>query len=268
MDSIPEYNEVEEESMAQRLQRIAHRGGSLIAPENTMAAFRNALTMPVDYIELDVQMSRDGRLIVFHDATVDRLTEGTGNILDLDFEYLRSLNVAAKFPGGWPEVEHIPTLQEVLALVKGRLRVCIEIKLGERDGRYGRYPQIAEAVTREVRNAKMLERVLIISFDWATLSRIRYLEPSFITGALVSRELWSPHEEQAMDELCKRVSQIGCNWIDIDRELFTPDMLPIFHQNGFKVGIWTVDELEELKALASIGVDALTTDRPDLFGKL
>ncbi len=254
--------------MAQRLQRIAHRGGSLIAPENTLAAFRNALTMPVDYIELDVQMSRDGRLIVFHDATVDRLTDGSGNILDLDFEYLRSLNVAAKFPGGWPEPERIPTLQEVLALVKGRLRVCIEIKLSERDGRYGRYPQIAEAVTREVRNARMLERVLIISFDWATLSRMRYLEPSFITGALVSNELWSPQEEQAMEGLCKRVSQIGCNWIDIDRELFTPVMLPIFHQNGFKVGIWTVDELEELRALAHIGVDALTTDRPDLFGKL
>jgi glycerophosphoryl diester phosphodiesterase len=253
--------------MAQRLQRIAHRGGSLIAPENTLAAFRSALTLPLDYIELDVQMSRDGHIVVFHDATVDRLTDGTGNILDLDFAYLRSLNAAAKFPEGWPERERIPTLQEVLTLVKGRLRVCIEIKLSERDGRYGRYPQIAEAVTREVRNAKMLDRVLIISFDWATLSRIRHLEPSFITGALVSSELWSPQKEHALEDLCKQISQIGCNWIDIDRELFTSDMLPIFHQNSFKVGIWTVNELEELKSLAELGVDALTTDRPDLFGK-
>ena len=259
-------NEVEEDSMAQRLQRIAHRGGSSIAPENTLAAFRNALTMPIDYIELDVQMSRDGRLIV-HDATVDRLTDGSGNILDLDFAYLRSLNAAAKFPGGWPQPERIPTLQEVLALVKGRLRVCIEIKLSERDGRYGRYPQIAEAVTREVRIAKMLDRVLIISFDWSTLSRIRYLEPSFVTGAVVSRELWSPQEEQAMEGLCRQISQIGCNWIDMDRTLFTPDMLPVFHQNSFKVGIWTVDELKDLKGLADLGIDALTTNRPDLFGK-
>jgi glycerophosphoryl diester phosphodiesterase len=260
--------EGEKDSMAQRLQRIAHRGGSLIAPENTLAAFRSALTMPVDYIELDVQMSRDGHLIVFHDATVDRLTNGSGNILDLDFTYLRSLNAAAKFPGGWPEQEQIPTLQEVLALVKGRLRVCIEIKLSEREGRYGRYPQIAEAVIREVRAAKMLDRVLIISFDWSTLSRLRYLEPSIITGALVSSELWSPGEEQAIEQLCKRVSEIGCNWIDIDRALFTPDMLPIFHQNSFKVGIWTVDEMVELQRLANLGVDALTTDRPDLFAEL
>src|SRR5215472_10302387 len=126
--------------------RVAHRGGSLLAPENTLAAFRQALTLPVDAIELDVQMTCDGQAVVFHDNTVDRLTEGSGNILDLSLSDLRSLNAAANFASGWPQREIIPTLREVLALLWGRKQVCIEVKNSKRDGVYGRYPRIAETV--------------------------------------------------------------------------------------------------------------------------
>ena len=254
--------------MANQVQRIAHRGGSLLAPENTMAAFRNALTMPVDAVELDVQMSRDGHLIVFHDATVDRVTNGEGNILDLDFAYLRSLNAAAHFSGGWPQAEQIPTLREVLALAKGRVQVSIEIKLAERDNAYWRYPKIVERVVSEVRAAKMLDKVVIISFDWQTLNTIRKVEPVLITGANVSRELWSPEESNAVENLCKRVTAIGCNWINMDRKLFTTDMLPVIRANRLKLGLWTVNSRDELNRQVANGVDALTTDRPDFFENL
>ncbi len=254
--------------MANQVQRIAHRGGSLLAPENTMAAFRNALTMPVDAVELDVQMSRDGQLIVFHDATVDRVTDGEGNILDLDFAYLRSLNAAAHFPGGWPQAEQIPTLREVLALAKGRVHVSIEIKLAERDNAYWRYPKIVEAVVREVRAAKMMDKVQIISFDWQTLNNLRKVEPSLMTGANVSRELWSPEDSNAVENLCKRVTAIGCNWINMDRKLFTTDMLPVIRANRLKLGLWTVNSRDELRLQIANGVDSLTTDRPDFFESL
>ena len=254
--------------MASQVQRIAHRGGSLLAPENTLAAFRNALTMPVDAIELDVQMSRDGQMIVFHDATVDRVTDGKGNILDLDFAYLRSLNAAAHFPGGWPQAEQIPTLREVLALAKGRVQVSIEIKLAERDNAYWRYPKIVETVVSEVRTARMLDKVLIISFDWQSLSSIRKLEPALTTGANVSRQLWSPEDDNALENLCKRVTAIGCNWINMDRKLFTTDMLPVIRANRFKLGLWTVNSRDDLRHFAANGVDSLTTDRPDFFENL
>jgi glycerophosphoryl diester phosphodiesterase len=250
------------------LLRIAHRGGSHLAPENTLAAFRNALTMPIDMLELDVQISRDGYALVFHDALVDRLTNGEGNILDLDFEYLRSLDAAQHFPGGWPQSEQIPTLQEVLELARNRIRVCIELKLSERDGEYGRYPNMVELVVRDLRATKMVDRVLVISFDWVALTKIRRLEPSLITGAIVSRELWSPEDDPQMEKLCQQVTRAGCNWIDMDRELFTSDRLSIIHRNGFKLGLWTVDDLEELRFYRSLGVDALTTDRPDFFSQL
>src|SRR2546429_7159588 len=111
--------------MSNHIQRVAHRGGSHLAPENTLAAFRHSLTLDIDAIELDVQMSRDGQAIVFHDNTIDRLTDGRGNILDQDFSYLHSLNAAAHFPGGWFQPERIPTLREVLDLAKGRVNVHI-----------------------------------------------------------------------------------------------------------------------------------------------
>src|SRR6266567_832908 len=156
--------------MNKHVQRVAHRGGSHLAPENTLAAFRNALTLPIDAIELDVHMSRDGHTIVFHDYTVDGRTNGHGNILDLDFAYLRSLNAAAHFPGGWPEPQQITTL--------------------------------------------------------------------------------------------------GCNWINMDRKLFTDDMPAAAHEHDFKLGLWTVNTVDEMRRFAAAGVDSLTSDRPDLFSAI
>src|SRR6058998_2099079 len=136
--------------MSNHIQRVAHRGGSHLAPENTLAAFRNALTLPIDAIELDVHMSRDGHAIVFHDYTIDKRTNGTGNILDLDFAYLRSLNTAAHFPGGWPEPQQIPTLREVLDLARGHVQVYIEIKPSRGEKVFNSYAKIGETVLEEV----------------------------------------------------------------------------------------------------------------------
>lgn len=251
--------------MTNHPHRVAHRGGSSLAPQNTLAAFRNALTLPVDAIELDVQMSRDGHVIVFHDYTVDKLTNGHGNILDLDFAYLRSLNAAAHFPGGWPEQQLIPTLPEVLDLARGHVHVYIEIKPSKRDNIYSSYPHIAEMVIEEVRTAAMLDQVLIISFDWAVLPLVKSIEPTILTGALVSRDVWNPDHAQALDILIDQITALGCNWINMDSNLFTPLMPAVVHQHGFKLGVWTVNTADKLLRLADAGVDSLTSDRPDLF---
>ncbi len=251
--------------MTSSVQRVAHRGGSHLAPENTRAAFRNALTLPIDAIECDVHMSRDGHAIVFHDYTVDKLTNGHGNILDLDFAYLRSLEVAAHSRGGWPEPQQIPILREVLDLARGHVQVYIEIKPSKRDGRYGHYPYIVEAVLEEVRSAGMLDQVLIISFDWTVLPHIKSIEPALPTGALVSKDSWNAGQSDAFDILVSQASALGCNWFNMDRDLFTPSMPAIAHQHGFKLGVWTVNNRKELQRLAALGVDSLTSDRPDLF---
>lgn len=254
--------------MKHPIQLVAHRGGSYLAPQNTLAAFRNALNFPVTAIELDVHMSRDGHAIVFHDYTVEKLTNGEGNILDLDLGYLRGLNAAAHFPDGWHEVQQIPTLAEVLKLAKGRVQVYIEIKPSKRDGVFGRYPHIAETVVEEVRAAGMLADVLIISFDWQVLPDIKTLEPSLKTGALVSTDVWNPRKKRAIATLTEQVAALGCEWINMDRKLFKDEMPETFHQSGFKLGIWTVNSLGEMRRLARAGVDSLTSDRPDLFAEM
>ncbi|HEU5378743.1 MAG TPA: glycerophosphodiester phosphodiesterase family protein [Ktedonobacteraceae bacterium] len=251
------------------LQRVAHRGGSAFAPENTLAAFRQALSFPIDALELDVHMSCDGHVIVFHDETVERLTNGQGNILDLDLAYLRSLDAATHFPGGWPQPQHIPTLREVLRLVQPeRVRVYIEIKSGKRNGTYSRYPGIAESVAREVLAADMLERVLVMAFDWGVLSQIKALAPALVTGALVSEDVWQSRAPEALSTLIAQVKALQCEWVHMDRHLFTPDMPGAFHASGLRLGIWTVNDAVSLQHLAQTGVDALTTDRPDLFAAI
>jgi glycerophosphoryl diester phosphodiesterase len=234
-----------------------------------MAAFRHALTLPIDALELDVQMSRDGYALVFHDETVERLTEGRGNLLDLDLAELRSLNVAAHFPGGWPEIQRMPTLTEVLALARQeKIHLYIELKASKRNGVYGRYAGIAEAVARDVRAAHMQSSVLIMAFDWALLPQIKTLLPEVQTAALVSEDLWNPHEPEALTKLATRARALQCEWINLDNDLFTPEMPAFFHEQALRVGIWTVNEETRLQYLARSGVDSITTDRPDLFRAL
>ncbi|WP_242527546.1 glycerophosphodiester phosphodiesterase [Ktedonosporobacter rubrisoli] len=254
--------------MIARTQYVAHRGGAELAPENTLAAFQTALTLPVDAIELDVHMTRDGQTLVIHDNVLERCTDGQGNILDFDFSHLRSLNAAAHFPGGWPERQQIPTLREVLDLARGRVQAYIEIKPSKHNGVVGRYPNIAETVIKEVRDAGMLNDVLVIAFDWGMLELVKSLEPAIQAGALVDLEVWDPQAEHALDTLFKGVKRTGCSWINLSERLFTEDLLEAVHSRGYKLGLWTVDVLEDLRRFAAAGVDSLTSDRPDLFTKL
>jgi len=254
--------------MTIRFQRVAHRGGSHLAPENTLAAFRIALTLSVDAIELDVQMTSDGHVIVFHDNTVERLTDGKGNILDLDFAYLRSLNAAAHFKGGWPEQQKIPTLREVLDLARARTFVYIEIKTSKHNGVYGQYPNIVDAVLRDVHAAGMLDSVLIMSFDLLLLPQIKSLEPSLKTAAIISKKVWKSERENAFEPLLQLATSLGVNLINVDYTLLTPAMSAAVHKGGFKLGCWTVNTLEAMRRLAALGADSITSDRPDLFARM
>ncbi len=254
--------------MNQYVQRVAHRGGAQLAPENTFAAFLNALTMPIDAIELDVHLSRDGHVVVIHDNHVHKRTNGSGNLLDLDLAYLRRLDAAAHHPGGWPEPQRIPTLSEVLELANGRTQVYIEIKTSKRRRTYEPYPYIAEKVVELVHQAGMLDRVLVISFDWKILPVIKSIEPKIETGMIVSKKVWNPRTMDGSQLLVERAGEFGCAWINMDYKLFTPEMPPMVHNNGLRLGLWTVNSEADMLRFAAARVDSLTSDRPDLFSVL
>jgi len=189
-------------------------------------------------------------------------------MLDLDFAYVRSLNAAAHFPGRWPEPQQVPTLREVLELAKGHVQVYIEIKSSKRNGHMGRYPNIAETVVDEVRAAGMLDQVLVISFDWTVLPQVKSLEPALQTGVLVSDDVWDAHADRALPILIEQVTMLGCKWINVHRDLLTGEMLETAHAHGFRLGVWTVNTERAIRRFAEASVDALTSDRPDLFSSL
>jgi glycerophosphoryl diester phosphodiesterase len=138
--------------------RIAHRGCSSAAPENTMAAFQKAIELGVEGIELDVHQSKDGELVVIHDATLSRTTSGRGYVNDLNWSELQQLDA-----GSWFEVEYaserLPKLEDVLNLLKGRSTVFIEIKQGRKP-----YPGIEERVMACIEKLNMQQHVFIHSF--------------------------------------------------------------------------------------------------------
>jgi glycerophosphoryl diester phosphodiesterase len=159
-------------------------------------------------------------------------------------------------------------LREVLDLSQRRVQVLLEIKTSRRDDVEGRYPNIAESVVNELRATGTLELAIIISFDWQMLSIVKSLEPTLATGALVSDSLWNSHAEHALDTLTAQIKPLGCEWISLDHKLFTPDMPALLHEQGLRLGLWTVNTLEQLQYFAAAGVNALTTDRPDFFSRV
>ena len=170
---------------------MAHRGFSGKAPENTLAAFRKAIEIGSDFIELDVRFSKDGHLVVFHDDTLERTTNGKGKVADFSLQELKGLDAGSWFGPSFSG-EKIPTLREVLAQAKGRILVNIELKKGDQ----GPYTMmdLSDRALEEVQRAGMEKEVLFSSFDLAALKRIRQKNQG-IPVAFITKSPWdSPRE--------------------------------------------------------------------------
>lgn len=238
---------------------VAHRGGAALAPENTLGAFANAMQLGVDMVECDVHLSKDGHVIVMHDAEVSRTTDGKGYISDLTLAELKQLNAAAKFPGGYA-AQTVPTLDELLDWVKGKTPIQIEIKVNARGQRY---PGIEARVVDLVRARDMLNEVLVIAFDFPTLKEIKRLEPRLSTGALVRADWFSARGNNAEKIVQDAMDATGADYFMPTYAPVTEALVQAVHARGFKIGVWTVDNASDMTRLAGWGVDAITTNRPD-----
>ncbi|MBC7257726.1 MAG: hypothetical protein H5T65_00605 [Chloroflexi bacterium] len=239
---------------------VAHRGGAALAPENTLGAFANALNIGVDMVECDVHLSKDGELVVMHDPDLARTTDGKGFIYQMNFADIRKFNAAAKFKGApWP-AEPVPTLGEVLDLVKGKAQVQIEIKV---EKIFGRYPGIEQKVVDAVKARDMVDDVIIISFDFPTIVEVKKIDPRFKTGALLSNTTLSlnaakPHEQFVADV----IAQTGADYIMPSSAGVSDLLVNAVHARGLKIGVWTVNSPGEMRRMAEWGVDAITTNDP------
>ncbi|CAM3927584.1 glycerophosphodiester phosphodiesterase [Mesobacillus zeae] len=236
-----------------KFDNVAHRGASGYAPENTIAAFDKAVDMKADYIEIDVQRSKDGKLVVIHDTTVDRTTDGTGAVKDLTFEQLRSLDAgsfkAPEFAG-----EKIPTFEEVLDRYHGKAGILIELKAPEK------YSGIEEEVALQLK-ARNLDKpqnnkIIIQSFNFDSVKKINTLLPKVPVGVLTSSRAHTT--DQALKEFATYADYFNPSY-----GIVTKELVDKVHGLGMGISSWTVRSPEAAQFLIDMKVDAIITDYPD-----
>lgn len=235
-----------------------------------MAAFRKGLESSPDAVELDVHLSRDGELVVMHDPNVARTTDGSGEIGTMGLAEIRKLDASARWFGFPVGVQKVPTLQEVLDLAKGRCGVQIEIKV-RADG--GRYAGIEAKVVEAVRRNGMLDRVVVLSFDYPTLAAVKALEPKLRTCALVNRAALvaigkadpATVVKDGPAAVGRTMTDLGVDSVGVDKAWLTAPLYAELRSRGLGVGVWTVDEEKQMREFAAMGVDFITSNRPDLL---
>lgn len=231
---------------------VAHRGYSAKYPENTLAAFRAAVDAGAHMIELDVCLSKDRRVVVIHDETVDRTTNGTGGVNTLTWKQLSRLDAGSWFDPRFHQ-EKVPLLEQVLDAVKGRLRLNIEIK-PEAYEADGPVDAIERQVLSLIHREKMDGDILISSFEWQLLEKLRNLDPDIALGLLSDTPA-----DQSLLHWYRRVG--GFSWHP-DFRVLTREQVATLHGLGAWVFPYAVNGRIDIDAMLALGVDGLILDDP------
>ena len=239
----------------------AHRGGALLWPENSMLAFRNALAMGADFLELDVHLSRDGEVVVIHDPTLDRTTTGAGPVRERTLAELQALQLKDRTGAVVPEPP--PTLEQVVALAAaGKRQMLLEIKLDEQRRRY---PRIEEKVFAVLDRHRFTPVAIVMAFEGDTWRRVRQLRPDARAGALYSpRTLPAARVESELQAL----HQAGVSFVGLHQAIVGPEVPRQARLAGLTLGVWTVNERDAIERFLTAGAGVVITDRPDLAREL
>jgi glycerophosphoryl diester phosphodiesterase len=239
----------------------AHRGGALLWPENSLLAFRNALALGADFLELDVHLTRDGEVVVIHDPTLDRTTTGTGPVRARTLAELQAVRL--KDREGAVLEESVPTLDQVVRLaVLGKRQMLLEIKTDERRQRY---PGIEEKVFEVLDRQGFTPFTVVMAFEAATWQRLRQVRPDARVAALYSARMLPPATVGAQLETLR---QAGVSFVGLDQTLVTAEVAKQARLAGLTLGVWTVNERAAIARFIEQGVGVVITDRPDLAREL
>jgi glycerophosphoryl diester phosphodiesterase len=223
----------------------AHRGASGRAPENTLAAIRLAMAMGAEMCELDVQQTADDHLVVMHDDTLDRTTNGKGNLWEMTLAELQQFDAGSwyhrRFAG-----EKLPTLEQVLALVRGRMALNLEVKI------HGHECNVAQLVADAIRREKFASACIVTSFDWRVIDEIKSLAPELKAGYIFGRREFQPE-----------VFNGSVEYLSSHYSLVHAAFLARAHAAGKKVLVWTVNYKWLMRRLLKLGVDGIITNYPD-----
>lgn len=228
--------------------RIGHRGAAGTHPENTMVSFLRALELGCDGVEFDVHRTKDGHLVVIHDAVLGRTTNGKGFVREMTLAELQALD-AGSWKGAQYTGEKIPTLRELIAGTPASFQLFLELKAGSIH-----YPGIERDVLQVIREEGARGRVQISSFDHKALQQIRELDPDIGLGMLSSENLVDP---------VGMARAIGATALHPNWEWVTPGLVQAAHTAGLQVNTWTVNLPQAIELMKYCGVDGIMSDFPD-----
>lgn len=226
----------------------AHRGASLFAPENTMAAFRTAMDAGATYAELDVQLTRDRQLVVLHDADLMRMGGDPRRVARSTLAELQAVDVG-RHRGPQFAGERVPTLEQVIDAVRGRMKLNVELKYNVPD------PELAPAVIDLLRRKDFLGDAVITSLDYAALREVRRLEPRLRTGHIVTAALGD-------------VTRSSADFLSLNAARATPLLVRRARAAGKDVHVWTVNDPDAMLRMIERGVDNVITDDPATFARV
>lgn len=230
-----------------RTQVTAHRGFSKAAPENTLPAFQAAIDCGADYIELDIQLTADDRLVVIHDDKLDRTTNGKGLVEKRTYEQLRTLSAGSWFSedGEFDDVG-IPLLSEVLELAGNDIMLNIEIK------KSGDPKKTAEKAVELIEEYGIVNSCYVTSFSYPALKKVKQLNPKIKTAFIANLATATSYAQLPY------IDAVSMNYLFVNQSVVNSA-----HHHGKRIFVWTVDRQSEMQKMMALGVDNIITDRPD-----
>jgi len=235
---------------------IAHRGASAYFPENTLSAFEGAIAMQADMVELDVQLTSDGEVVVFHDEKISRCTDGRGRIADHTLAQLKKLDAGRWFSKDFAG-EKVPALAEVLRICKNRIAVNIEIKTeAVTENASG---GIEEKCLRLVHQTGMQDHVVFSSFDPRALRHLKEIHPSTATAVLFEKKHYGAGLPSQILE------SLGADAFNCSLKELNSQRIVDLKVNAIPFNVYTINDEKNMKKLLKIGVDGMFTNVPDIL---
>jgi glycerophosphoryl diester phosphodiesterase len=240
---------------------IGHRGAMGYSPENTLVSFEEGIRRGADLIEMDVQLSNDGEVVVMHDTSVDRTTDGEGLVRDLPWKKIKTMDAGIWF-GPEHSREYVPSLGDVINRFRGRRTArhhlagfIIELKTARGSG-----GSLADAVVALLQKEQFTDRVFIISFDAVALQEVRAAHRHIPTGLL--------YNEEGEESRVAQARAIGAQALFPRKTCVTSRGVMAAHKAGVSVATWTANTKNEMKRILACGVDAMATNYPDRLRSL
>jgi glycerophosphoryl diester phosphodiesterase len=226
------------------VQVTAHRGNARAAPENTLSAMRKAIESGADYVEMDVQLTADGKVVLLHDRDLKRVAADSRRLDEISYDEVRRLDVGSWFDPAFSG-ERVPTLAEIIALCRGKIRLNIELKF------FGPDRQLVQQVVNIVREQNVESECLITSLYYDALREVKQRDPRLRTGLIVAHALGD-------------ISRLEVDALSVRADFLTDELLRSAHRNGKEVHVWTVNDARQMFQMMKRGVDNIITSDPDL----